>query len=70
MSAEILRGTDWFGEDHMQYEEHPMYTITAAEYAQHLRNEIILQKLMEAGVHNLEGFEAAMRAASAWEDEE
>ena len=60
----LLLGTDWYGEHYREYREDnepPMYTISAREYAHHLRNELILQKLMEHSVHQWDGFEAAMQ---------
>lgn len=67
MSAEILLGTDWYVD--IRYQEPPTYTITAAEYVTHLRNERILQALMEVGVHTHERFDEAMIMARAEEDE-
>lgn len=48
-----------------EYQEPPTYMISAQEMSHFLRGEIILQALMTAGVHQWEGFEAAIQDAKA-----
>lgn len=43
-----------------QQHEGEQRCIPIEEYSQHLKNEILLDILMKAGIHNFEGFEQAM----------
>lgn len=42
-----------------------MFTITRGELNHFLKMEIVLQALMEAGIHTWEGYDGAMEAANA-----
>lgn len=43
-----------------QQHEGEQWMVPIEEYSQHLKNEILLDVLMKAGVHQWEGFEKAM----------
>ncbi len=52
-----LLNIDW------QHSKPQEYKILAGDYNELLRKEIILQAMMECGVHNWEGFDEAMERA-------
>ncbi len=53
-----LQGTQWhYGQPTQDW------TLTSAELNHYMKLEIILQCLMEAGIHNFDGYDEAMKKA-------